>query len=201
MDRKMLDRLAAMMASENDADALMGLRAFQGYLREQGADFAAGLALCVAHLHELRTMPSLTATDATDAIVQEPQAAPAAVPAMAGLPQCRASGGLIEILAAGQPQGEKVQLPAAAAEQSSAIAESLKDAIVAAVINKSRMKLKLVDVKNNRGEVTETVLQAEYDRAGMTPVRVWVNSRGEVAALAAVLRRALANAVPDVMAA
>ena len=197
MDQKMLERLAAMMASDNDADALMGLRAFQGYLRERDADFTAALALCVAHLEELRAMPSLPAAAA---IEQESKAA-AAVPAMAGLPQCRAGGGLIEILAAGQAQGEKVQLPAAAAEQSHAIAESLKDAIVAAVINKSRMKLKLVDVKNNRGEVTETILQAEYDRDGMTPVRVWVNARGEVAALAAVLRRALANAVPEVMAA
>ena len=51
------------------------------------------------------------------------------------------------------------------------------------------------------GEFLALRLRAEYDRDGMMPVQVWVNARGEVAALAAVLRKGLANAMPEIMAA
>ena len=77
----------------------------------------------------------------------------------------------------------------------------MKVALVAATLNKSRFKLKLLDVKNGKGEIIETVLQAEYERDGMIPVRIWSNVRGEVAALATVLRRAVANTLPDLVAA
>ena len=59
----------------------------------------------------------------------------------------------------------------------------------------------VIDMKNASGEVVETALQAEYERAGMTAVRVWANVRGEVAALATVLRKALSTALPDLVAA
>lgn len=190
MNDKELDRLSAMMVSENDGEALMALRALQAYVREHGVDFRQAMSFWVTHLPHMESKAEAPAPPV-----------PVNTEAAAGLPQCRIESGSIEILPAGAASGEKVLLPAMAAGEAQAIADNLKDAIVAAVINKSRMKLKLLDIRNNRGEIVETALQAEYDRDGMMPVQIWLNARGEVAALAAVLRRALANAMPDVMAA
>lgn len=192
MDDKQLDRLSAMMVSDNDGEALMALRALQSYVREHGVDFRQAMSFWVTHL------PQMKGAAAAPALPEAASTMPTPV-VNAGLPQCRTDAGSIEILPAGASSGEKVLLPAAAAAEAGMIAENLKDAIVAAVINKSRMKLKLLDNRNARGEVVETTLQAEYERDGMMPVQIWINARGEVAALAAVLRRALANAVPDVM--
>lgn len=203
MDRDMTERLIAMMSSENDTDAVMGLRGLQGLLRAEGVDFAQAMTAMVGHAAAMKAAPSsITAPPAPAVSTTVAPAAPPSVPAAAagGLPQCSAAGSDITLAT---PAGarEVIALPAEAAAHAPTIAESLTDAIVAAVINKSRMKLKLVDNKNSKGEVVETILRAEYDRDGMMPVQVWVNARGEVAALAAVLRKGLANAMPEIMAA
>ncbi len=104
------------------------------------------------------------------------------------------------IIPPGTIAGEKIPLPGAAAAQSQEIADGVKDVLVAAVINKSRFKLKLVDVKDRFGDVAETILQGEYERDNMQPVKVWSNVKGETAALATVLRRAVAAALPDLVA-
>lgn len=196
MDREMTDRLIAMMTSENDTDAVMGLRGLQGLLKSEGIDFAQAMASMLAQAPAAKAAPVPAAPQALA------PTAPPSVPAASagGLPQCSAAGSDITLAT---PAGarEVISLPAEAAAYAPMIAESLTDAIVAAVINKSRMKLKLVDSKNSKGEVVETTLRAEYDREGMMPVQVWVNARGEVAALAAVLRKGLANAMPEIMAA
>ncbi|MDY0008456.1 MAG: hypothetical protein RBS08_02000, partial [Bdellovibrionales bacterium] len=134
-------------------------------------------------------------------------AAPAAAPAqrgeikVSGMPQCvMVEHGVIMILPPGTTEGEKISLPGLAAEQTQEIADGVKDVLVAAVINKSRFKLKLLDVKDRFGDVTETILQGEYDRDNMQPVKVWANVKGETAALASVLRRAVSAAVPDLVA-
>lgn len=116
-----------------------------------------------------------------------------------GVPDCRVQqAGAIGIFIAGRPEGAVYPLPGPAAGDAAVIAECLKDALVAAVINKSCFRLKLADTKNNRGEIVETALQAVYERADMTPVRIWVNgNRGDVGALAAALRKALAERVPE----
>ncbi len=199
MDREMTDRLIAMMTSENDTDAVMGLRGLQGLLKSEGIDFAQAMASMLAQAPAAKAAPVPAAPAAPQALAPT---APPSVPAASagGLPQCSAAGSDITLAT---PAGarEVISLPAEAAAYAPMIAESLTDAIVAAVINKSRMKLKLVDSKNSKGEVVETTLRAEYDREGMMPVQVWVNARGEVAALAAVLRKGLANAMPEIMAA
>ena len=122
---------------------------------------------------------------------------------IAGVPECRMPRpGCIEIVLAGKSQGEIVQLPPVAAADAPTIAANLKDALVAAVINKSRFKIKVLEIKNSRGELMEAVLQAEYERSGMSPVRVWVNpTKGDVALLAAVLRKAVASNLPELVAA
>lgn len=204
LDREMIDRMIAMMASENDTDAVMGLRGLQGLLRAEGVDFAQAMAAMIAHAAVMKQAAPAPSAPQAAPPVQAQAVAPAAPPsipaAASGMPQCVAANGALTLAT---PAGarEVISLPALAGEHASIIAESLTDAIVAAVINKSKLKLKLVDTKNSKGEVVETILRAEYDRAGMMPVQVWVNARGEVAALAAVLRKGLANAMPEIMAA
>lgn len=200
MDRDMIDRLIAMMTSENDTDAVMGLRGLQGLLRADGVDFVQVMRTMVAHAATMKG-PAAPALASAPVASASPVASPSVPAATAnGMPQCSAAGSDITLATPAGVQ-EVIALPALAAAHADMIAESLTDAIVAAVINKSRMKLKLVDNKNSKGEIIETILRAEYDREGMMPVQVWVNARGEVAALAAVLRKGLANAMPEIMAA
>ncbi len=198
MDQSDLEKFVKMMASENDIDAVMGLRGLQAACRASGVGLDALLSFAVQNLGAIKkegmTFDNVAATPAKSAA-----SAPVSV---SGMPQCRMpKPGYVEIIAPGQTQGEQVQLPGASAAEAETIASNLKDALVAAIINKSRFKLKLLDIKNNRGEIVETVLQAEYDRQGMTPLRVWVNIRGEVAALATVLRKTVSNSLPDLVAA
>ena len=129
------------------------------------------------------------------------EATPRAALQVSGMPQCViAQPGVLMIIPPGQDKGEAVPLPAAAAAAGDKVAAGLKDALVAAAINKSRFKLKVLDIKDKHGDVVETVLQAEYDRDGMSPIKVWSNVKGEVAALATVLRRAVSSSMPDMVA-
>lgn len=197
MDKGLLDRMIAMMASGNDADAVMGLRGVQGLFEAEGASLGAALLYGAANIGALKAAQKTVIDHAPPAAAQ-----PAPPAEISGMPQCHAPcAGCIAIVPAGKTGGDVVALPGAAAEEAADIALHLKDALVAAVLNKSRFRLKVLDVKNGRGEVVETVLQAEYEREGMTPIRVWSNVKGEVAALASVLRRAVANSVPELWAA
>ena len=116
------------------------------------------------------------------------------------VPDIRVQGSnAVEIVLSGKT--EVCQLPGESAQHADTIATNLKDAVIAAVLNKSKFKLKLFDIKNGKGEITETALQAEYDRAGMVPIRIWVlNNRGEVGALASVLRKAVSTSLPELAA-
>lgn len=202
MDAATLQKLLVMLASDNDTDAIMGLRGLQGHFREEGVDFSAALSMTIGNIDALKKAPKdFTATVVEPKPSDKAAAAATAPVALSGMPQCRARGNQIEIIVPGKSTGDLVALPGAAAAEAAPIAEALKDALVAAAINKSRMKLKLLDVKGPAGEVVETILQAEYEREGMTPIQVWVNVRGEVASLAAVLRKAIAHAVPELVAA
>ncbi|MDP2205794.1 MAG: hypothetical protein Q8K65_05750 [Alphaproteobacteria bacterium] len=193
MDKSGFDTLVSMMKSENDSDAVMGLRGFQALLRDESVPFASALDHVFANLATLRA--PLSTDQLTNATQERGEVK------VSGMPQCVVvQAGVIMIIAPGATAGEKISLPGAAAEQSQEIAEGVKDVLVAAVINKSRFKLKLVDVKDRFGEVAETVLQGEYDRDNMQPVKVWSNVKGETAALASVLRRAVAAALPDLVA-
>lgn len=197
MDKATLDKLVKMMSSENDSDAVMGLRGMQGLLRVEGIDFATALEFIIAH-KEMLAQKTPAAIE-TSAPVKKAAALP--VVEISGMPQCLSPrAGHVEIVVPGQTKGEVVALPGAAATAGTEIAAALKDALVAAAINKSRFKLKLQDIKNERGEIHETLLQAEYERQGMVPVMIWSNVRGEVAALATVLRRAISASMPELAA-
>ncbi len=194
MDHHTLRRMAELMASTNDTDAVMGLRGVQGALDAEGVALSSALDFVFAHLAEIKAVQQPQDV----AVPVQPAAAMPAV-AVTGMPQCVAQAGtVIVMLPEGAP--ETMALPGQAGDYAALIAEILTDALVAAAINKSRFKLKVVDVKNAKGEVMETTLRAEYEREGMTPVVVWSHTRGEVAALAAVLRKGLAVAAPDLLA-
>lgn len=198
MDRAVFDKLVKMLSSQTDSDAVMGLRGLQNFFRDEGVALEKALAFAVQNIDNLKK-EGMTFEQVSSAPAKQMATMPVAV---SGMPQCWSPrAGCVQIVPPGETEGPVVQLPGLAADQSEVIASNLKDALVAAVINKSRFKLKLLDIKNNRGEIVETALQAEYEREGMTPIRVWVNIRGEVAALATVLRKAVSNSLPELVAA
>lgn len=193
MDKNLLEKFLKLLGSESDPDAVMGLRGLQNLCRSSGVSLEEALHYAVTHIDQWRA-PSAPAQPAAK------PAAPVGVN-MSAVPECRVPRpGVLEVVLAGKVAGDAYPLPGAAAEQAEAIAAGLKDAVVAAVINKSRFKLKLSDIKNSRGDVVETALQAEYERAGMSPIQIWVNNRGEVGALATVLRKAVAASLPELAA-
>lgn len=193
MDKDGFQSLIKMMSSETDSDAVMGLRGFQALLREEAVPFDKAMAHVFENLASLRAPVAAEAAPAAPAARGEIK--------VSGMPQCAVvTVGVIMIVPPGTTSGEVITLPGAAAADTQAIADGVKDVLVAAVINKSRFKLKLVDIKDRYGDVTETVLQGEYDRENMQPVKVWSNVKGETAALASVLRRAIGAAVPDLVA-
>ena len=191
-----MQKLIKMMQSENDADAVMGLRGFQALLKGEEVDFAKAMHFLGENLNGLKEKKVATFENMT-----QEAAKPRAQLQVSGMPQCVISQpGILMIIPPGQEKGEIVQLPTAAAAAGDAVAAGLKDVLVAAAINKSRFKLKVLDIKDKYGDVTESVLQAEYDRDGMSPIKVWSNVKGEVAALATVLRRAVSSSMPDMVA-
>lgn len=195
MDSHSLEKMLQMIETGDDSDALQGLRGLQGLLRHEGVIFTNAIQFAIENIDILKKSAPV--------IEQAPApAGPRPPVTISGMPQCEmVRPGVIEIIKPGETRGEPVALTGAAMQDAESIATNLKDALVAATINKSRFKLKVVEIKNARGETIETELQAVYDRADMVAVRVWVNVRGEVATLAAVLRKAVANAVPELVAA
>lgn len=195
MDKDTFGKFVKMMQSENDSDAAMGLRGLQNFLREENVDFVRAMTSIFDNISGLKNAVSV------ESLTQAAAPAARGKVEVSGMPQCQLTEpGIVMIIPAGQIVGEKIVLPGLSAENGQEVADGVKDALVAAVINKSRFKLKLLDIKDKHGDVVETVLQAEYDRDGMQPVRVWGNIKGEVAALATVLRRAVAAALPDLVA-
>lgn len=194
MDNEAFVKMVKLMASDSDSDAVLGLRGLQGLFREEGVDFAEVLKYAQGHLSAIKAANPKTIDQG------EQKKGPAPV-TLSGMPQTRVpKPGFVEMIPPGKTEGTIVQMPGAAAEAAENIAFNLKDALVASVLNKSRFKLKVVDIKNGRGDVIETVLQSEYEREGMAPVRIWSNLKGEVAALATVLRQAVKAAFPELTA-
>jgi hypothetical protein len=202
MDQSMLETMLKMLSSSSEADAMMALNGIKGAFEAEGVTLPQALAYAAKNIPAIKQSgaPAIVTQAASQAPVSK--MAGAAVAAVSGMPQCHVpKPGFLELIPPGKPAGELIALQGAASAQADVIAAGFKDALSAAIINKSKMKLKLVDVKDKRGEVIETVLQAEYERAGMIPVRIWGNVRGEAAALAAVLRKAVAANMPELVAA
>ena len=199
MDKNLLEKYLKLLASENDADAVMSLRGAQNLFKSEGTSLENALLYAANHIGQLQKVSAKT-VDHQPAETVKAASAPATVNT-SGVPEFRVPhAGALEIVPAGQDHGQIYPLTGAAAKQAEVIAAHLKDAIVVAVISKSRFKLKLIDIKNSGGEVIETVLQAEYDRPGTMPIQIWSHGRGEIGSLAAVLRKAIATSLPDLAA-
>jgi hypothetical protein len=196
MDKSALEKMLKMTDSDSETDAIMGLRGIQGGFRAEGLTLSEAVLFAFDNIAVMKQRkPAVT--------IEQKPAVPAAPKPVSttGMPNCRMpKPGHIELLAPGAASGTVIALPPSAAEDAAHIADHMKDALVASVINKSRFKLKLFDVKNPRGEILETCLQAEYDRDGMAVVKIWTNVRGECANLATLLRKAAAQVYPDLYA-
>ncbi len=192
MDNEAYVKLMKLVVSDNDVDATMGLRGLQRLFAEEGVDFAGAMKYVLSHIDEVKA--------AHPKVEAQEKKGPAPI-TLSGMPQTRVpKNGVVELIPPGKTEGTHVQVQGAAVEACDVISLSMKDALVAAVLNKSRFKLKIVDIKNGRGDIIESVLQAEYEREGMAPVRVWSNVRGEVAALATVMRQGVKTAFPELVA-
>ena len=194
MDKNVLQGFIKLLNSENDPDAVMGLRGVQKILKEYNINLG-DILLYAADNHEQFIKEAKPAEDVQAA----PQAAAPAEKAVStnasGVPEFTVlSNGAIEVL------GNSYQLSGHAVEAVDMIAVNLQDSIVAAILNKCHFKLKLFDVKNDKDEITETILRAEFDRDGMQPVQIWSNTKGEAGALAAVLRNLVKSNMPDLVA-
>lgn len=194
MDQSQIEKYLTLLKSENDTDALMALRGLQNLFREAGTSLENGLRHAAEQIAFLAPEQEKEKTVMTTSSL----AVQTTIATTGTMPDFQARAGAFDIVAGGRV--EKVVLPGAAAADAPVVSMNMKDAVAAAIVNKSKFKLKLVDIKNNRGEIVETVLQAEYDRAGMVPIRIWAHNRGEVGALAAVLRKCVASAFPDLAA-
>lgn len=202
MDKALLKKYLKLIHSETDSDAVMGLRGAQNLFKSAGVSVEDALQYAVDHLDQWRPAKKEKAPESkfVKKTATGEVTAKSPVVALAGVPECRVvSPGVIEVIPAGKASGETCKLPGEAAIDAKLIAAHLKDAIVAALVNKSHFKLKLFDIKNAKEEIVETVLQAEYDRDGMTPIRIWKHNRGELGALATVLRRLITKSFPDIV--
>ena len=155
MDETLLEKMLALMQSENDGDAVMGLHGLQKLFADAGTGLEDALLFAAENIETLKKR----AAPVVDHQAALPPSARVPV-ALSGMPQCRAAPqqGQIEIIVPGKTAGAPVVLPGAAADEAESIALNMKDVLVAAAINKSRLKLKLLDLKNKRGEVVEVAL-------------------------------------------
>jgi len=190
MDKNLLKKFLKLISSENDGDALMGLRGAQSLFKSKDVSLEDALCYAADHIDQYKKEEGQSA---------EKVVAPNSVN-MSEVPECRVpSAGTLEIVMSGKSEGDVHQLPGESALHAETIAACLKDAIVVSVISKSRFKLKLRDIKKGDDKTVETILQAEYAQGGIAPILVWTNNRGEVGALATVLRRIIANILPELV--
>lgn len=195
LDPSEVQVLLKSLESDIDADAMMALKSLKSVLAEQGVTLSALLAFAFSGLDEIKAKNVTLSAAAPEQTMDVRQ-----VVQPQGLPECRVQGkGRLFISGDGSLKGETVVLTGGASDSADDIALGMKDAFAAAILNKTRFKIKLHDVKNARGEVTETILRAEYEQPNMAPVNIWSGLRGEAAVLANVLRTALKNQTPQLI--
>lgn len=223
MDKQHLQQYLDVLASNDDQQSIMGLRALQSMFQEQGVTLEKAINYAAGNLEDVKknnnnilesetvieqefteqAAPDQPASGAQQQAAGQPDAPKPPSPAGAAtteLPNCRSlKPGVIEFVPPHQPTGVEVNVIGEPAEQASDIAEHIRDAFVAAVLNKTTFKIKLNDIKDNHGEIIETIVQAEYARDNMTPVKIWTGDRGAAGTLASAIRQGLKQAMPDML--
>ncbi len=187
-DLELLSKLADRMLSGNDGEALSGLHAVAGMFREKN------ISLKDAVLFAAKNSDMWASEKVDNAAKKEP----VSVSADKGITHCQPSGvSAIEVFRPGHKESQVFELSGVAAMNLDDLCLHFKDALVAAQLNKSPFKIRLVDIKDEKGQVKETVMQAEYQKAGSAPVQIWRGTRGEAGALAITMRKAAAWVLPE----
>ncbi len=186
LDLDLLAKLCDRMASEVEGEALSGLHAVSGMFMDKTTTLKDAVLFAASHM-DMWAIKKVT-------VVQDKKAPVADQ----GIPDCRPDGtASIRLFRPGHKESEVFVISGEPLSAREDICLHLKDALVVALLHKSAFKLKLVDIKDDRGAVIETVLQSEYQKAGSAPVKIWSGNRGEAGVLATTLRKAVAWALPE----
>jgi len=200
MDKDLLAKFIDLMNSENDSDAIMGLRGVQNLFKDIGGSFKNTLMQASDNIIAIEVnkkqssfinSASLNNSDIAENKIESVNES--------GVPELRVlSEGSIELVLSGNSSGKIYKLPEESAIDIIDIAENMKDSMVAAIISKCKFKLKLFDIKDDGGNIIETELRAEYEREDVIPVKIWSNnSRGETGLLASVLRKLVSTNISN----
>ena len=156
LDPAELHVLLKSLESDVDADAVLALKSLKSVLTEQGVTLSALLSFAFSGIEEIKEKT----INIAPAVPEQPMELRQVIQPQ-GLPECRVQGkGRLFISGDGSLKGETLVLTGAASENADDIALGLKDAFAAGILNKTRFKIKLHDVKNTRGDITHTILHA-----------------------------------------
>ncbi len=195
MDKNVLKQYTDYMESNIDSDALMGLRGVQSFLKEFDLTIEQVLLYVADNYQNIKTLEQPVVEEAVSVVPSKNN-----VRVAGDIPDFKShSNGVIQVIFP-DGSGSGCTLPVCALNDVGDIAVAMKDAVVAAIINKAHIKIKLFDVKNDEGKVVETILRTEYDREGMQPIDLWHGTKGDAGIVASVLRTFVKEAVPELVA-
>jgi hypothetical protein len=201
----MTDTLASDQISAIKQIVTRALHQDHSAVQELSALFKShGIALDDALIYALQHAAALKAQftitpPLPDPIATAPQAQITNAPS--GLPRFLVKGRALHAYAADDTAGQLFTFSTALDEQSLAIiADHLKDAVVAAILSKTTLKLKLLDTKDTQGMVLSCEISAEFARPDIKPISIFKGSKGEAGVNINILRKVLTYAAPSVMA-
>lgn len=190
LDLDILRKLADKLSSSAEGERLNGLQAVMQMFAEKGATIQDALVFAGGHMDMWALGVAAPAVAA--AVLSGPSVD------AAGIPDCRPEGvASLRVFRPGGKESEVFAITGVRVADMGDLCLHLKDALVAGLLHKSPFKLKLADIRDGKGQVVETVLQAEYQKDGSAPIRIWSGNRGDAGVLATVLRKAVAWALPD----
>lgn len=217
--QKFRQLVTAMMAHDHDAMNEL-INAFES----EGVRFEEALMYAYNHIDAIKP-PTVSEKPAAEKKAQPQDTVPAAaskfgapksttplsvspettsVAGASGLPEFYADAdkpGILHVHARGDATGQLfIVSQTIDAEHTVEIATMMKDAVVAAIISKTTMKLKLADNKDSAGNILSRRIQAEFGRDSIKPMEIWSGNAGEAGVIIAILRKALSYAAPDVIA-
>lgn len=191
LDLDLLRKLADRLSSDAEGERLSGLQAVMQMFAEKGATIQEALVFAGGHMD----MWSVGVAAPVLAAAVLSGGGPAETGA--GIPDCRPEGASsLRVFRPGGQESEVFVITGVKVSDMGGLCLHLKDALVAGVLHKTPFKLKLADIRDDKGRVVETALQAEYGKEGSAPIRIWSGNRGDAGVLATVLRKAAAWALP-----
>ncbi len=202
MDKNVLKQYIAYMKSSVDAEAIMGLRGAQKFLREFDLNmetvllYVADNYQSITPVEQVADEPPVSKfmNDAAEPIVP---ATDSNVRTADDIPDFKSNGACVLEVMFANGAIKNCTVPACASNDIDRISRRMKDAVVAAIINQAHMVLKLFDVVGEGNKVEKTVVRFEFNREDMSPVEVWEGNKGEAGTVASVLRAFIREAMPE----